>query len=461
MISQLVFSPSNESQDLLCKKLEGIQELRTYTHHKHSWVDTQIEARLQSIKNIILKNIPGVRSIILAGGFGKGEGSVEITQDRTVVCLRDFDIVVIVDQIPKEKTQQKLRDEIYKSLGLSNPKNKLFRFTNFVVDIYFRRKEDLIYPDIWFYDLKAASQLLYGEDVRNAVPWSKKDISLSSGLRILFEKVCGLLGVFSYSYLRAKNLPEQQKKLLIFECYKTFIEICTALSILAGKYEPRYYTRARNFKNFYFDEFPESAEIIPDLPKKVKVYTNFKLRPDFTKIHENPIQLWFSARDSLGVALRLYLRRYLHIILSEWKDLPQQMKIVARHYYNPFLRPFIYAKLRFSNRVILHIASFLYQTLMNLEYLYVIINNMSRLYLRPLRKCHISPSLKFFSAGIMILFSLDRDGTVDKKLLEEASEELGHCIPVSISALDICEWENLREHFLKAYGLCRGYHFVK
>lgn len=445
----------------LCKKLEGIIELGTYTKYKHAWIDTQIDVRLRSITEIILKNISDIRSIILAGGFGKGEGSVEITQDGNVVCLRDFDIVVIVDRLPKEKTQRKLNKEIYKSLGLPNPESKSFRFTNFVVGIYFRRKKDLIYPDIWFYDLKAASQLLYGEDVRSLIPWSKKDIPLSSGLRILFEKVCGLLGVFCYPYLKADELPEQRKKLLIFECYKTFIEICTALSILAGRYEPKYAMRAKNLENFYFDKFPDFAQALPDLPKKVMAYTNFKLKPDFAKVHEDPIQLWFFTRNSLGTALRFYLRRYLDIILSDWDDLPEQMKIVARHYYKSFLYPFIYAKLHFSNKVMLDIANFLYQSLTNMEYTYVVTTATGKLYLHPLRRCYTSPSLKFFPAGIMILFSLRRDGTIDKDLLEKAAKELRHCIPVQVSMFDTSGWETLREHFLKAYSLCSGYHFVK
>lgn len=433
----------------------------TYTQYPYAWVDKQIDAQLRLITNIILEYIPGVRSIILGGGFGKGEGSVEISQDGEIVCLRDFDIVVIVDRIPKEETQRKLCDEIYKSLGLPNPESKSFRFTDFVVGIYFRREKDLIYPDIWFYDLKAASQLLYGEDVRNLIPWSKKDIPLSSGLRILFEKVCGLLGVFSYSYLKVKEFPDNQKKPIILECYKTYIEICTALCILAGKYEPRYDSRARNLEEFYFDKFPDFAQAMPNLPQRVKTYTNFKLKPDFTEIREDPIQLWFSTRDSLGVALHLYLRRYLDITLSEWKDLPQRMKIIARHYYKPFLHPFIYSKLRFSNRVILAIANFLYQTLTNVEYSYVVANDMGRIYLQPLRRCYISPSLKFFPAGIMILFSLNRDGTIEKELLEKAAKTLRYCIPIEISTPDISGWENLRKGFLKAYSLCRGYHFVK
>jgi len=430
-----------------------------YTHYGASWIDKQIDLKLRIIVNTVLKNVPRVKSIFLAGGFGKGEGSVEVRPDGDVKCLRDFDIVVIVDRIPDETTQQRLHSSIYKSLGLLDPEGNLFRFSKFVVGVYFRRKDDLIYPDIWFYDLKSASRLLYGEDVRNLIPWGKKDVPLSSGLRILLEKVCGLLGAFSY---RGTNeLSEEQRKTLIFECYKTFIEICTALCILAGKYEPRYATRANIFEDFFFDEFPDFVQAIPDLPKKVRQYTAFKLKPDFTKICEDPIELWFSARDSLGKALCLYLRRYLILNTSEWADLPKQMKIVARQYYKPFLKPFMNKKMRGSNKIMLDIASFLYNALTNLEYAIIVTRNIGRLYLRPLSRFHISPSLKFFPSGIMILFSLNRDGTLNRELLKKAMYELRHCIPVNISTLDRSGWDALRRYFLKAYNLYSGYHLVK
>lgn len=432
-----------------------------YTEHECERIDDKIDSQLHLITNTILENIPGVKSIVLAGGFGKGEGSVEITQDGEIRLLRDFDIVAIVDKIPKEKTQSKIYEEINESLGIHNPEGELFRFSDFVVCVYFRREQDLIYPDVWFYDLKSESRLLYGKDVRCLIPWGRKDIPLSSGLRLLYEKVCGLLGVFSYIYIKAEKIPEQKRKLLIFECYKTFIEICTALSILASEYEPKYATRARNFPRFYFDKFPDLAQVLPELPAMVKTYTDFKLKPDFAKTRERPIELWFSARDSLGAVLRVYLRRFLGITLSKWKDLPDQAKILARHYYKPFLGPLIYKRLRFSNSVMLNLASVLYQTLTNVEYSYVVTRYTQRVYLQPLCRISISPSLKFFQAGIMTLFSLNRDGTIEKDLLEKAARELRRCIPVDISMFDTSGWETVRKQFLKAYSLCTGYHFVK
>jgi hypothetical protein len=435
-----------------------------YTNYGNS-VDAQVQAQLDLATKIILRIIPGVRSIILAGGFGRGEGSVEIQENGKIVFLRDFDLVAIVDRIPTGRIQHSLRNEIYRSLNLRDPGT--FRFSDFAVSVYFRRTTDLIYPDIWFYDLKAASQLLYGEDVRNLIPWSKNNIPLSSGLRILFEKVCGLLGVFpSGKGASTGKIEKQQERWLIIECYKTFIEICTVLCILAGRYEPKYSTRARNLGIFYADKFPDLAQALPDLPKTVADCTNFKLKPNFAKVQEDPIQLWFRTRDSLGVVLSLYLKRYLEsahdeVFSMDWKNSSQQMKMVARNYYKPFLGPLIRTKVRFSNRVLLDVASFLYQGLTNAEYSYIVTRSFGKPYLHPLRRWYVSPSLKFFPAGFIILFSLTRNGTIEKDLLERAAKELRNCIPVELPKFDMAGWESLRRHFLKAYSLCEGYHLAK
>ena len=423
-------------------------------------VDTQIDLQLQSITKIILENISHVRSILLAGGFGKGEGSIKIVKGR-VTCLKDFDIVVIVNRIPDKKTQDRVHDQIYASLGIENPKNKLFPGISFQVDILYLRKRDLIYPDIKWCDLKFASKLLYGENVRSFIPWSEKDVPMSSGLRLLFEKACGLLGHFSPALLEPVNLSSQRKEALVFECYKTFVESGTALCILARKYQPKYASRAKSLEQFYSAEFPKLAKVLPDLAERVTEYTSFKLNPDFTRISKDPSELWFSARNCLEAVLRFYLKRYLDVLVSDWKDLPNQMKILARCYYKPFLDPFIRARLGFSNTAILDIAVFLYALLTNLEYAFVVTRDMGTVYLGPLHKSWASPSLKFFTSGILILFSLNEDGTIERECMKKAITELRECIPVDVSTFDLYGWNDLRKHFLKANSLYEGYHFVR
>ena len=446
--------------------MEETNSLGIFTSYENNSIDAQIASKLQIITNTILENVLSVRSILLTGGFGKGEGSIKKINNGKIICLRDFDLVVIVDRIPNEIAIQKLYNQIYQSLNLPNPESTLFRFSNFVVDIKFLSKKDLIYPDIWFYDLKTASKLLHGEDIRNSMSCSREEIPLSSGLRILFEKVAGLIALFPYvdsnlDKTRIEQMSEEEKNLIIFECYKAIIEMCTVLCILAKRYEPKYAERARIFEDFYSTDFPEIAEVLPDLPKQVILSTNFKLKPDFTKIDEDVIELWFSTRNSLGIVLNFYIKKYLGITTVDFKNFPDYTKSISRSYYKPFLNSLISIKKQTFNETFLSFASFLYQLLTNIEYSYVVARDLRMIYLQPLTRWYVSPSLKFYTAGVLQLFSLNNDGTVDKKLLQKAIKELRHCIPIENSTLTISNWFALRKLFQKAYNLYRGYHFVK
>jgi len=446
--------------------LEETISLGIFTSYENNSIDAQIAAKLQLITKDILENIFSVRSILLTGGFGKGEGSIKKINSGKIICLRDFDLVVIVDKIPNEIVIRKLYKQIYQSLNLPNPESTLFRFSNFVVDIKFLCKKDLIYPDIWFYDLKTASNLLYGEDIRTSMSCSKEEIPLSSGLRILFEKVAGLLALFPYvdsnlDKTQVEQIPEEEKNLIIFECYKAIIEMCTVLCILANRYEPKYAERARIFKDFYYSDFPEIAEVLPDLPKKVMSCTLFKLKPDFTEINEDVIDLWFSTRNSLGIVLNFYIKKYLGTNTFDLKNFPDYIKRISRSYYKPFLKSLISTKKLTLNGTFLSFVSFLYQFLTNIEYSYVVIRDLHKLHLQPLTRWYVSPSLKFFASGVLHLFSLNKDRTVNKGLLQKAKTELSHCIPVEISTINISNWYTFRKLFQKAYNLYRGYHFVK
>jgi hypothetical protein len=446
----------------------GSQEQRTYVSNASAEINTQIDQQLQRIAKTILKstNTPryalGIKSILITGGFGKGEGSITLTETGKAICRRDFDIVCIVDRKPSQKTADEIEDQIYKSLGIPNPTSCIFeRGQNFVVDIMFLRKNDLIYPDIKFYDLKAASQVLWGEDVRGINPWTNKDVSISSGLRLLFEKVTGLLGTFSLTYMGARELTIEERDGILSECRRTFLDIGAALCILAGKYEARFSQRSRIFPDLYRAKFSKLAQILPELPEKVIEYTNLRLNPGTRYVEEDPIDLWFSARKHVKETLKFYVEKYAGKTFSDWNEFPKLMRVIASEYYKPFLGPLIHNRLHLSNTHILHLAAFLYQGLTNVEYSYVTTSRGEGNPLKAFRKWYVSPSLKYFTSGALLLFSLGRDGSVEKDLLKASQGELDKCIYSDIPSSGNRSWERLRIRFLKARELYRGYHFVK
>ena len=96
------------------------------------------------------------------------------------------------------ETIEFINREAYKKIGIGNFEKRDFAFSDFVIDINFTTERLLciIAPDIFSFELKNASKILWGEDMRQSIPWSEEDIPPITTLRFLFEKATGLYSTF-------------------------------------------------------------------------------------------------------------------------------------------------------------------------------------------------------------------------------------------------------------------------
>ena len=157
--------------------------------------------------------------------------------------------------------------------------------------------------------------------------------------------------------------------------------------------------------------------------------------------------------------MRYYLSKYSGLPISDWSDLQQLRKYLLKTYYIALLKNWIRQRFGiFNSRLVIPI-NYLYHILVNIEYIYQLKNTENRLYLKPLFRL-ISPSLKFYLAAPLVLFSLDRTGKVREDYISLFFNELKFCIPIDINEDDNI-WENARNHYLKAYRLYNGLHLVK
>src|SRR5665647_813942 len=106
-----------------------------FTVYDDKWIDEQIQAQL----DVIVRNITAtVRdrdiSIYVSGGFGRGEGSIVVSEDRATP-LKDYDIYILSDQQIPLNVCKLIENKVFKELGLPNPENELFKFSQFVIDI--------------------------------------------------------------------------------------------------------------------------------------------------------------------------------------------------------------------------------------------------------------------------------------------------------------------------------------
>lgn len=65
-----------------------------YTVYKDEKVDVKVEADLNHIVTKVISSWNSIQSIILVGGFGRGEGSV-LVQNGVIKPLNDYDLVIV------------------------------------------------------------------------------------------------------------------------------------------------------------------------------------------------------------------------------------------------------------------------------------------------------------------------------------------------------------------------------
>jgi hypothetical protein len=341
---------------------------------------------------------------------------------------------------------------VYDELGFANARKEDFQWSQFVVDIAPATLNSVnLYPDIFSYELKEASKVLYGKDIRNQFAVTAEDVSVASGLRLLFQKMVGLIGHFRNEYLaghinRAESLP------LVYECYKTYVEIATALCIVMGCYEPSFKSRARLFKEHFKERLPQLCADVPQLSELVINATNFKLKPDVTHLEVDPIRLWDQTRNVLGRVLRFYLNSCLEIENDDWISLPKQARRKMSYlYYKPIAGAFTNAKIGTTNGVLSAFLITLYQRRLSYVYTRKVKEVTNTFYWRPLlQSC--SPMMTVFLTSPLVLYSLGATGEVNKSYFDAASKNLHRLIPAPHIG-DGLNWNDLRKSYLLAYKL--------
>ncbi len=415
-------------------------------------VDHQIQLQLGSVVEIIKENVPLVRSILLAGSFGRGEGSVEIVNNE-VRPLKDYDIYVIVDRIPSKRCKHVLDRKIRSSLGL--PESGTSKFSGFNVDIFFYTKLLLkLYLDITLWELKYASFLLYGEDVRPIIPWKIQDIPLSNGLRFLFEKATGLTVYFSEKYVSNGNIDEKRSRLLIYECFKTYVEIASVLCLAMKCYEPSYRKRLVLFQKKIKQGKPFLSQEVSHLVEYIIKGTEFKLNPEFGKVEESPVDLWFQTRDTLCEVLKYYFEVSLNVKVDSWTAYEnEELRIAMAHnYYKPMVQAFL-ASLGIRSEFLTRIVNLLFLTYQKLQTVFYLLRKEKTLHLRPLFRLQ-SPLMTLYLTSIQVLFSLKRTGEVDVYYSQKAWRNLSNVIPTKRGHR--LSWDDLRDHYRTAYQMHRG-----
>ncbi|MAG02616.1 hypothetical protein CMI42_04725 [Candidatus Pacearchaeota archaeon] len=390
-------------------------------------VDQEIERDyLDKIIKSFVKDCNPI-SIILFGGFGKGEGSVYFENGKPIP-FNDFDLYVVTKEKLSDEDLDRISMNASKDIGMGGleiahyPNEDYDIRRHFHVDVRCLPidKLDSLMSIQRYYELKYGTQVIYGDEsvLDKIVEIKKENLPESDGLRNLFNKLhTMLLGL-------RKDYNEDTRRVRIFWSYKCYMSICEALLISEKEFEPTASKRMRRFEEIFDYSFPELKSKIPDLIEKVRVATNFKLKPEFKA---DVGKLWEEALKDILIVFEFYIKR-----MTGLDDVRGAINNKLPYSY---FKPFLKEKIRFN--------FWPSQYVLNLGY-FNVLRNEGEFYLKPLFQWK-DVGLRLI-LPVYYLLKYKSDG--NDKWLEVAFEELKNFIKV-----DKKDFWYLKERALKAYGL--------
>lgn len=302
-------------------------------------IDSQLEPLVRTVVTEIstLKNL---KSVMLFGGFGKGEGSVEMLNGKPRP-FNDFDMYVFFDGSFSEGEVEEVAHKASAKIGKGGEEycenfcedydaNRFFHVDLRGITISSLPK---LLPTIRTYEMAKSTQILWGKDVRSLIrPLTKSEIPFSEGIRNLTNKM-GLLLMYA-SPKKLTSLSIDQKKHIIYISLKSYLSCCEALLSFEHEYAPTYSERLKKFPEIIKKHKP-LLKIIPTLEEDVIYAGKLKLKPDFEAV-KDPVAFYLKAKKATTatfkylVGLELNLKGdNLEFSKGVWKKLPLI-------YFNPY-----------------------------------------------------------------------------------------------------------------------------
>lgn len=383
-----------------------------YTPSKKA--DKVIEKQIKIIRNVILKEIKPI-SIILFGSFGKGEGTVYKNKP-----FNDYDLYVIVN---KKVSDEKLEDIGLQASKAINTGGLEFRECynqtynaekHFHVDVHAIQYNQLskLMKTTRIFELKYASQVIYGKDIRSKIKIKEKEIPLSEGIRHFINKSAILL-LFMDKRRFNNKFREDELLMITYQSIKSILGCCEALLLSKKRFAPTSSKRNKLFQELYKKE-------LPDLAKKIDFATKLKLDFKPTKI-KDPIKYWKEARDCIYFTINYIAKKHFKILSKNKVDLMKKLyKKLPYYYFNAYL----HSKLLFPLQYLLNIIYF--------------------------KKTRYLPSLfswrdvgiRLLMPSLLLLYAIEYPN-----LLKEAKKYLKFISPIKEDS-----WEGLRKSALFAYS---------
>lgn len=205
---------------------------------------------------------PGRDAIVLAGGFGRGEGSVAHGEGN-IRPLNDYDVLLVTRTAIAPETLRREEKALAETLGMD------------FIDIGIVHTDSLSSLTLTqlVYDFRYGSQVLAGDpSVLEHIPqFSAGAIPVTEGPKLIFNRLAGLLNALPDYGIPPKEAGKA-REFLVFQLAKLWIALGDAYLIHWGGYDASYRVRRRRFR-----DLSASSGVTQEASDAVVLAYDFKL----------------------------------------------------------------------------------------------------------------------------------------------------------------------------------------
>jgi len=210
---------------------------RKYSYAENEQFIKIMDETCSKFKEIVIKHLgkDKIDSIILIGGYGRGEGGI-LVKGSQILPHNNLDFQIILNSFTT-KLAHKKRDEIIKDVNKQISKHHMI-----TLDFSFNSKFKIKFgvPQLVYYDMKFGHRRIYGDDkwLLNIKRYHSRNISLHDIRELLINR--GTLLILNKKILERKELDKKMKMIVIKHLVKAIIGYGDALLYLHGKYHWSY-----------------------------------------------------------------------------------------------------------------------------------------------------------------------------------------------------------------------------
>jgi len=261
-----------------------------------------IEAMIAGIADLVSQNLPGIRCLILGGSFGRDEGST-ILINGVEKPFKDFDFFAVIRNSAVTSAIG-IRDTIirdaYEIIGTEpyseeEPSPGRFRIT---LEIIPEGTLAHLPNDISNAELKLASRVVWGEDVRKIIPIDIGSIPAVSGLRAVLNKFIGMMEQWGPWIEQEQEIPSTMAFTIRYHAAKIILDTAAAILLQLHQWVPGYKARLEVIREI--ERHRPLHLILGSFSDKVVKALEIKRHPDMS-LTTSPRTIWKQAAQDLLV----------------------------------------------------------------------------------------------------------------------------------------------------------------